>query len=135
MPVINQIVAREKHEVMLNVSLGLCYPFINEPISFRTAATKALSAMGRADQLHKLSGICRDHSRNLFLALEALQPLGIGALQIISPLCPRMTRPDVGCSLGDLPDINARFHHLGTVHGFTGRPAIRFNFHPDQFGG
>jgi UV DNA damage repair endonuclease len=91
--------------------------------------------MGRADQLHRLSGICRDHAGNLFLAMEAVQRFGIGALQIISPLCPRMTRPDVGYSLGDLLDIDARFHHFGTVHGFFGRPAIRLSLHPDQFGG
>jgi hypothetical protein len=39
---------------------GPCCLFINEPVSFRTTTSKALSALGRDDQLRKLSGICLD---------------------------------------------------------------------------
>lgn len=81
---------------MLNVRLGLYCPFTNEPIFFWTATPLALTAKGRDDQLNKLSGLCRDHAPNPFLALESVQQFGIGALQIISPLCPRMAHPDVG---------------------------------------
>jgi UV DNA damage endonuclease len=112
---------------------GLCCLFLNEPVSFRTTTAKALSAMGRDEQLRKLSGICRDNARNLLLALQMVQRLGIGAFRIMSPLFPRMTHPDVGYGLGDLPDGDAITHLLGTVRSFAGQHDIRLSFHPDQF--
>ena len=42
--------------------------------------------------------------RNLYLALETVHRLGIGAFRIMSPLFPRMTHPAVGYRLEDLPD-------------------------------
>jgi len=113
--------------------LGLCCLFINEPVSFRTTTAKALSALDRDDQLHKLSCICHDNARNLCLALEAAQRLGIGAFRIMSPLFPRMTHPDVGYSLGDLPDGDAIIHLFGAIRSFAVQHDIRLSFHPDQF--
>jgi UV DNA damage endonuclease len=112
---------------------GLCCLFINEPVSFRTTTAKALSALGRDAQLRKLSGICHDNSRNLLLALETLQRLGIGAFRIMSPLFPRMTHPDVGYRLKELPDGELTALVLEKVRQFAQDNDIRLSFHPDQF--
>jgi UV DNA damage endonuclease len=120
-------------EVIFRMRLGLCCLFMNEPVTFRTTTAKALSTLGRDDQLHKLSGICRDNARNLLGAVEACHRLGIGAFRIMSPLFPRMTHPDVGYNLGDLPDGDAIAHQLGMVRSFAAQHDIRLSFHPDQF--
>jgi UV DNA damage endonuclease len=51
----------------------------------------------------------------------------------MSPLFPRITHPDVGYSLGDLPDGGAITHQLGLVRSFAAQHDIRLSFHPDQF--
>jgi UV DNA damage endonuclease len=112
---------------------GLCCLFLNEPVSFRSTTAKALSTLGRDDQLRKLSGICHDNARNLLLALEAVQRLGIGAFRIMSPLFPRMTHPDVGYRLEELPDGAAICLVLEQVRCFARANDIRLSFHPDQF--
>jgi UV DNA damage endonuclease len=112
---------------------GLCCLFLNEPVSFRTTTAKALSTLKRDDQLRKLSGICHHNVCSLFLALKTVQRLGIGAFRIMSPLFPRMTHPDVGYSLGDLPDGDTITHQLEMVRSFAGQHDIRLSFHPDQF--
>jgi UV DNA damage endonuclease len=112
---------------------GLCCLFINEPVSFRTTTAKVLSALCRDDQLHKLSGICHDNARNLFLALETVQRLGIGAFRIMSPLFPRMTHPDVGYRLEELPDSGLVALLLEKARSFARANDIRLSFHPDQF--
>jgi UV DNA damage endonuclease len=112
---------------------GLCCLFINEPVSFRTTTAKALSTLGREDQLRKLSGICHHNTGNLLLALEAVQRLGIGAFRIMSPLFPRMTHPDVGYRLQELPDGNLIALVLEEVRSFAMSNDIRLSFHPDQF--
>lgn len=112
---------------------GLCCLFKNEPVSFRTTTAKALSALGRDDQLRKLSGICHDNAANLMLALETVQRLAIGAFRIMSPLFPRMTHPEVGYRLEDLPDgaaISLLFEH---IRDYVKVNNIRLSFHPDQF--
>jgi UV DNA damage endonuclease len=112
---------------------GLCCLFANEAVSFRTTTAKALSTMRRDDQLRKLSGICHDNARNLFLALEAVQRLGIGAFRIMSPLFPRMTHPNVGYRLEELPDGMEIQLRLENVRNFAQANDIRLSFHPDQF--
>ena len=112
---------------------GLCCLFINEPVSFRTTTAKALSALSRDNQLRKLSGICQDNARNLLLALETVQRLGIGAFRIMSPLFPRMTHPDVGYRLEDLPDCAVIELLLEKIRNYATGNDIRLSFHPDQF--
>jgi len=112
---------------------GLCCLFANELISFRTTTAKVLSALVRDDQLHKLSGICRNNASNLMGALEACRRLGIGAFRIMSPLFPRMTHPDVGYRLEDLPDGDVIRMQLAMVSSFARNNDIRLSFHPDQF--
>jgi UV DNA damage endonuclease len=112
---------------------GLCCLFIKEPVLFRTTTAKVLSALGRGDQLRKLSGICHDNSRNLLLALETVQRLGIGSFRVMSPLFPRMTHPEVGYTLADLPEQADIEQLLGTIRNFALHNDIRLSFHPDQF--
>jgi UV DNA damage endonuclease len=112
---------------------GLCCLFKDEKVPFRTTTATALSGMPREDQLDKLSGICRDNVRNLHLALETVHRLGIGAFRIMSPLFPRMTHPDVGYELGELPDGDAVVQQLRAIRSYAGEHDIRLSFHPDQF--
>jgi len=112
---------------------GLCCLFVNETVNFRTTTAKALSTLGRGDQLEKLSGICLHNARNLLLALESVQSLGIGAFRIMSPLFPRMTHPEVGYRLEELPDGIVVRQLLEQVRLFAVGHDIRLSFHPDQF--
>ena len=112
---------------------GLCCLFKDENISFRTTTAKALSAMPRSEQLLKLSALCRDNARNLLHAVQACHRLGIGAFRIMSPLFPRMTHPEVGYDLDDLPEGEAIRHLLDETRTFARRHDIRLSFHPDQF--
>jgi UV DNA damage endonuclease len=112
---------------------GLCCLFINEPVSFRTTTAKALSALGRDEQLCKLSAICNHNARNLLTALEACRRLGIGAFRVMSPLFPRMTHPEAGYLLEDLPGGSEIRALLESVRCFARDSDIRLSFHPDQF--
>ncbi len=112
---------------------GLCCLFKNERVSFRTTTAKALSALARDEQLIKLSGICHDNARNLLLALQTVQRLGIGSFRIMSPLFPRMTHPAVGYRLEDLPEGEDIAQQLAAIREFAVRHDIRLSFHPDQF--
>ena len=112
---------------------GLCCLFVNEPVSFRSTTAKALLSLGRDEQLRKVSGICHDNARNLLLALESVQRLGIGAFRIMSPLFPRITHPEVGYRIDDLPDGDAISQLLHVIKAYAGQHDIRLSFHPDQF--
>lgn len=112
---------------------GLCCLFRDEPVSFRTTTVRVLSALPREQQLQKLSVICRDNVSNLQLALETVRRLGIGAFRIMSPLFPRMTHPEVGYALGDLPDGAAIITLMNDIRLYARRHEIRLSFHPDQF--
>lgn len=112
---------------------GLCCLFKNEAVSFRTTTVKALSPLPRDRQLIKLSGICLHNAQNLLQALETVQRLGIGAFRIMSPLFPRMTHPEAGYSLDDLPDGETISTTLETCRVFAITQQIRLSFHPDQF--
>jgi len=113
--------------------LGLCCLFLNEPVTFRTTTAKALSTLRRDVQLAKLSTICAHNATNLLLALETVQRLGIGSFRIMSPLFPRMTHPDVGFRLAELPGEAVICQTLAKIRGYAGRHNIRLSFHPDQF--
>ncbi len=112
---------------------GLCCLFKNEPVTFRTTTAKALSTIRRSEQLVKLSGICVHNAANLLLALETVNRLGIGAFRIMSPLFPRMTHPDVGYQLTELPDGAHITALLESIRTFALQQNIRLSFHPDQF--
>lgn len=112
---------------------GLCCLFKDQEIAFRTTTAKALSVMPRGEQLRKLSGICHSNSKSLLQAVQAVHRLGIGAFRIMSPMFPRMTHPDVGYSLADLPDGDAITDLLCATRSFARLHDIRLSFHPDQF--
>ena len=112
---------------------GLCCIFKNEKIAFRTTTAKFLSSLSRAEQLEKLSDLCYDNSWNLLQAVETVHRLGIGAFRIMSPLFPRITHPDVGYRLDDLPKGETIVELLSAVRSFSQLHDIRLSFHPDQF--
>lgn len=112
---------------------GLCCLFKNEAVSFRTTTVKSLSTFPRDRQLLKLSEICLHNARNLHLALETVQRLNIGAFRIMSPLFPRMTHPEAGYLLNDLPDEEAIGSTLEACRLLALNQRIRLSFHPDQF--
>lgn len=115
------------------VRLGLCCLFQKEPVSFCTTTAKTLSALPRNLQLIKLSEICLHNANSLLLALETVQRLDIGAFRIMSPLFPRMTHPEVGYSMEQLPDGETILSTLKTCRSFASKQQIRLSFHPDQF--
>lgn len=113
--------------------LGLCCLFKKEPISFRTTTAKVLATLPRREQLRRLSALCRHNAENLLRAVETVARLGIGAFRIMSPLFPRMTHPEVGYTLDQLPDGEGIARLLATVRDAAQDRAIRLSFHPDQF--
>ena len=123
----------DKKEKGDSMRFGLCCLFKEENINFRTTTAKVLSTLAREAQLEKLSTICLHNSRSLLQAMEAVQRLGIGAFRIMSPLFPRMTHPEVGYRLLDLPGGDEIAELLGQVRVFAGIHDIRLSFHPDQF--
>ncbi|MBN2437002.1 MAG: UV DNA damage repair endonuclease UvsE [Deltaproteobacteria bacterium] len=112
---------------------GLCCLFKKEPVSFRTTTAKRLLSLQRDRQLQNLSEICFHNASNLYLALEAVHRLNIGAFRIMSPLFPRMTHPDVGYRLEDLPDGKKIRQIMHEIRILARQYDIRLSFHPDQF--
>lgn len=112
---------------------GLCCLFKNEPVTFRTTTAKALSTLKRDEQLRKLSAISRHNAEKLLLAVQTCHRLGIGAFRIMSPLFPRMTHPDIGYALDDLPDGETIARLLAAIRSFALKNDLRLSFHPDQF--
>ena len=109
--------------------LGLCCLFKKEPVSFRTITAKSLLALPRDRQLQKLSEICTHNASNLYLALETVHRLGIGAFRIMSPFFPRMTHPAVGYRLEDLPEGKKIRKRLAESRIFARNNDIRLSFH------
>ncbi|MCU0581718.1 MAG: UV DNA damage repair endonuclease UvsE, partial [Syntrophales bacterium] len=112
---------------------GLCCLFKTEPISFRTTNAKRLLSLQRDRQLQKLSEICFHNANALFLALETVNRLDIGAFRIMSPLFPRITHPDVSYSLEDLPEGRKIRQKMEETRIFARQHDIRLSLHPDQF--
>jgi len=112
---------------------GLCCLFKAEPVSFRTTTAKVLQAMKRRDALAKVSKVCLHNAENLLLAVHAAHRLDIGAFRITSPLFPRMTHPEVGYGLDDLPDAEGIVRSMAATKEYSSANGIRLSFHPDQF--
>lgn len=113
--------------------LGLCCLFIKEPVRFRSVTATALKALGEPERRDRLSELCRHNAASLLQAVETVHRLGIGAFRIMSPLFPRMTHPDVGYRLDDLPTGCEIGAYLERVRLFARDHRIRLSFHPDQF--
>lgn len=112
---------------------GLCCLFRNEAITFRTTTARTLSTLDRAGQLRKLSILCLHNALNLQQAVETASHLNIGAFRVMSPLFPRMTHPDVGYRLSDLPESAAIAGLLAATRTWAEDHDLRLSFHPDQF--
>ena len=112
---------------------GLCCLFRNEPVTFRTITAKTLSGHSRDEQYRRLSALCLHNARNLQLAVETAHRLGIGAFRVMSPLFPRMTHPEVGYRLSDLPEGETIAQLMATIRTFALEKDLRLSFHPDQF--
>jgi UV DNA damage endonuclease len=112
---------------------GLCCLFNKESVSFRTTTAKRLLSLQQDRQLQILSEICFHNASSLYLALETVNRLNIGAFRIMSPLFPRMTHPDVGYRLEDLPDGEKIRQKMEETRIFVRQYDIRLSFHPDQF--
>lgn len=115
------------------IRFGLCCLFKDEAVSFKTTTAKVLLTLSRAEQLAKISGICRHNAEHLQRAVETVYRLGIGSFRIMSPLFPRMTHPDVGYMLDELPESEYIRQHLQATRIFARDNDIRLSFHPDQF--
>lgn len=113
--------------------LGLCCLFRGEPIRFRQTTARALSALSRDEQLHRLSTLCLHNVKAVRQALLFLSRHGIGAYRIPSPLFPRATHPAVGYAVADLPDAEAVRQVCSTIRSFRKEHDIRLSLHPDQF--
>jgi UV DNA damage endonuclease len=113
--------------------LGLCCVFVREPVAFRATTAKALLELPRDRRLAKASGLCLHNAASLLRALETVRRLGIGAFRILSPLFPRMTHPDAGYRLDDLPDGEAIAGLFEESRLYAAANGIRLSFHPDQF--
>lgn len=112
---------------------GLCCQFMKEPVSFRTTTAKALLALPRDRRLAKVSDVCLSNARNLLMALATVRRLGIGAFRIMSPLFPRMTHPEAGYRLDELPHGAEIEGLLADARSYARQHGIRLSFHPDQF--
>jgi UV DNA damage endonuclease len=112
---------------------GLCCLFKDEAITFRTTTAKSLAPLKRDAQLAKLSTICLHNVDNLHQAVETAHRLGIGAFRIMSPLFPRMTHPDVGYGLDELPEGDSIAQRMVATRALALRYDLRLSFHPDQF--
>lgn len=115
------------------IRFGLCCVFRSEKIRFRTTTAKVLLGMDAASRLSRVSAVCLENGANLVSALHACRRLGIGSFRILSTLFPRMTHPDVGYFLEELPDAESIRKQLQEVRSTALAWDIRLSFHPDPF--
>ncbi len=115
------------------IRLGLCCIFHDEPIRFRQTTAASLKKMPRREQLQKLSSICLENVLSLSKALEWVIANEVGAFRVLSPLFPRITHPDVGYHLSDLPDHWAIKAQCEKIRACRHEFDIRLSLHPDQF--
>lgn len=113
--------------------LGLCCLFVEEPIAFRTTTARALRAHPREEQLARLGELCLANARSLEQALRAVHRLGIGAFRVQSGLLPRLTHPEVGYEIDELPTASLLRESLSVSRSFALEHGIRLSLHPDQF--
>lgn len=113
--------------------LGLCCIFRAEPVRFRAVTATTLLRLSEAERLDRASQVCLHNAASLLESLHVCRRLGIGAFRILSPLFPRMTHPEAGYSLDDLPAADAIRELCGRVRELARAEGLRLSFHPDQF--
>ena len=113
--------------------MGLCCIFREEPIKFRQTTAAALQKYSRREQLDKLSSLCLQNLSSLDEALGWVIANGIGAFRVLSPLSPRITHPDVGYGLEELPACEEIEALCKKIRARRQQRDIRLSLHPDQF--
>jgi UV DNA damage endonuclease len=71
--------------------------------------------------------------KSLEKALEWVANHNLGAFRVLSPLFPRLTHPDVGYQLDELPDYDTIILQCEKIRGYRQKSDIRLSLHPDQF--
>jgi len=127
------IVASDVFQSTAKLRLGLCCQFLEQPIKFRTTTASSLLRANPVDRQLKLSRICLSNAESLLLALQYCAQNGIGCFRINSQILPVCTHPDVGYSVGDLPNGDAIIETFRRCGAFAVQNKIRTVFHPDQF--
>lgn len=115
------------------VRLGLCCLFREQPFRYRQTTASALRKLPRPEQLARLSSLCRHNIETLRSVLDYLQESAIRAYRIPSPLFPRLTHPEVGYDLDDLPDSGVIRRICAEIRRVRRDRDIRLSLHPDQF--
>ncbi len=115
------------------IRLGLCCIFRNQPVRFRQTTATQLVKVARKQQLAKPSQICLENLENISIALQWLKKNDLFSFRILSPLFPRMTHPDVGYTIADLPDQDFIIDKCDKINTFRKSNNIRLSLHPDQF--
>ncbi len=117
----------------LDVRLGLCCIFLDEPVRFRAATATALLRLTPEARLDKVSALCHENALNLVAAMRAAERLDIRAFRILSPVFPCITHPVAGYAMESLPNWKAIATLLDEAGTLARHAGIRLSFHPDQF--
>ncbi|MFO0945159.1 MAG: UV DNA damage repair endonuclease UvsE [Planctomycetota bacterium] len=117
----------------MNVRLGLCCSFHEQPIKFTNTTATAIARLSRHEAIEKLSRLCLANARALEEALRFCRDHGIGDFRVVSQILPLKTHPKAGYRLEELPDgkeIRRQFERCGEI---ARNHDLRTSFHPDQF--
>lgn len=113
--------------------LGLCCKFEAQPIHYRTFTASSLAGLSLDDRYHKISEVCMHNVEMLAASIKACKHLGISCFRIGSDLFPRMTHPEFGYLLEELPDGQSIVHMLTEARINARKSGLRLTLHPDQF--
>jgi UV DNA damage endonuclease len=113
--------------------LGLCCQFAEQPIKFRTTTATNLLRLSAGERQHKLSRLCLANAESLLSALQYCADNGIGCFRIGSSILPIKTHPQVGYSVGELPESDMIVGAFRCCGEFASQHGVRTVFHPDQF--
>lgn len=115
------------------IRLGLCCKFHEAPIAFKTTTATALSRLGPAARLARLSALCRTNAEALRAALDFCAAHDIGSFRVNSQILPIRTHPTLGYAVAELPDADAIVDAFRACGDVARRRGLRLTFHPDQF--
>jgi UV DNA damage endonuclease len=113
--------------------LGLCCQFAEQPIKFRTTTATNLLRLSAGERQYKLSRLCLANAESLLSALQYCADNGIGCFRIGSSILPIKTHPQVGYSVGELPESDMIVGAFRCCGEFASQHGVRTVFHPDQF--
>jgi UV DNA damage endonuclease len=117
----------------MNIRLGLCCIFLEEPIYFSTTTATYVSKLSRKDALGKISKLVLRNTESLFKALQYCYNNKIYSFRVTSNFLPLKTHPVLGYNLQELPDYERICLELNNCKDFVTTKHMRVGFHPDQF--